>query len=69
LVATILKEHNLEQYHDLGIAIGAAMKDLVEDRIEHGVALRKLLCANKQQPTVPCCSVEDSHISETEASA
>jgi len=59
----------LEQYNALAVAIGSAMKDVVEDRIECGVALRKLLCANKQQPTAPCCPVEDSHISETETSA
>jgi len=59
----------IREFKNLAVAIGSAMKDLCEDRIERGVALRELLNANKQQPTAPCCSDEDSHISETETSA
>jgi len=38
------------QYDALAAAMGDLMKDLIADRIERGVALGKLLCANEQQP-------------------
>ena len=37
--------------------------------VAENVALKKQLSGGLHPPTAPCCSVEDSHISETETSA
>ena len=76
--------HKRKMYRALGIkgsmlkgsqkwsSSGIALKELERldtERANWLYAALKLRSANKQQPTAPCCSVEDSHISETETSA
>ena len=76
--------HKRKMYQALGIkgsmlkeghkwsSSGVALKGLERldtERANRLYAALKLRSANKQQPTAPCCSVEGSHISETETSA
>ena len=76
--------HKRKMYRALGIkgsmlkeghkwsSSGVALKELERldtERANWLYAALKLRSANKQQPTAPCCSVEDSHISKTETSA
>jgi hypothetical protein len=76
--------HKRKMYRALGIkgsvlkgsqkwsSIGIALKELERldtERANWLYAALKLRSANKQQPTAPCCSVEDSHIPEAGTSA
>jgi len=76
--------HKRKMYRALGIkgsvlkgsqkwsSIGIALKELERldtERAKWLYAALKLRSANKQQPTAPCCSVEDSHIPEAGTSA
>ena len=63
---SFLKEGN--KWSSSGIAL-KELERLDTERVNWLYAALKLRSANKQQPTAPCCSVEGSHISETETSA